>query len=180
MNTINNKTEISMNLANFFDQLDALGDSVPLDVLKDLLSELKPEQDELSDFLNFEDEKYQRNLLKFSQNYEVLLLCFKPGQQTPVHDHAGSACGVKVIQGSGTEIAYVPTEEGGLKEVSTAKLPAGGVVGSNDMDIHLLGNMEDDGQNLVTLHVYSPPLGEVGNYCLEDNSRVLVTAPTRC
>ena len=136
-----------MNLNSFFDQLDALGSSIPLDVLKDLMSELCPEQAELAEYLNFEDDKYQRNLLKLTDNYEVLLLCFQSGQQTPVHDHAGSACGVKVIQGCGTEIAYVPTEEGSLKEVSTAKLPEGGVVGSNDMDIHLLGNMEDEGQS---------------------------------
>lgn len=169
-----------MNLNDFFEKLDALGDSVPLNALKDLLCDLEPEQAELAQFMNFEEEKYQRNLLRLSDNYEVLLLCFLPGQQTPVHDHAGSACGVKVIKGCGTEVAYVPTDDGSLKEVSTAKLPAGGVVGSNDMDIHLLGNMEEDGQQLVTLHVYSPPLGEVGNYCLEDNTKVLVTAPTRC
>lgn len=169
-----------MNLKNFFEQLDALGSSIPLDTLKNLMEELCPEQGELAEYLNFENDRYQRNLLKLTDSYEVLLLCFQSGQQTPVHDHAGSACGVKVIEGCGTEIAYVPTEGGTLKEVSTAKLPEGGVVGSNDMDIHLLGNLEEHGQKLVTLHVYSPPLGEVGNYCLEDNSKVLVTAPTRC
>ncbi len=167
-----------MTLDEFFEQLDLIGDTVPLQALKENLCEVTLESDDVTTYLRFDNGKYQRNLLNRTPRYEALLLCFEPGQQTPIHDHAGSACGVRVITGVATEVGYKPDTTGCLVEVGTGELPAGGVVGSNDMDIHSLGNLQSN-ERLVTLHVYSPPLGEVGNYSLEDNSKTFVTAETR-
>ena len=47
---------------------------------------------------------------------------------------------------------------------------AGAVCGSEDADIHQISNLQPDGQELITLHVYTPPLGRVGNYSLTDNT----------
>ncbi len=131
-----------MTLDQFFERLDALGDSIPLLALKELLCELHLEFENIDNHIRFDDGKYQRNLLNRTPSYEALLLCFEPGQQTPIHDHAGSACGVKVIRGVATEVGYKPDSMGKLAEVGTRELPADGVVGSADMeaaDVEVLG-----------------------------------------
>jgi cysteine dioxygenase len=168
-----------MNISEFLDQLDAASQPISLESLKGWLGQLELEPEHVSDFLNFENDKYQRNLLRRTANYEALLLCFEAGQRTPIHDHSGSACGVKVIQGAGIETSFKSSADGWLFATGSTELPQGGVVGSQDMDIHQLSNLQIDGRRLVTLHIYSPPLGEVGNYCIEDNSVKQVNASVR-
>ena len=40
----------------------------------------------------------------------------------------------------------------------------GEVTGSDVPDIHQLGNPEVSGQNLITIHIYAPPLGVLKTY----------------
>ena len=167
-----------MNFQQFFDRLDALGADIPLAQLQTLLSELQLAETDLADVTCFDPGQYLRNRIRQTDHYEVLLLCFAAGQRTPIHDHAGSACGVKVIQGTAWETLFQRTEDGWLFPTETRCLHAGGVVGSVDRDTHQLSNLQAGGKRLVTLHVYSPPLAEVGNYSLTSNEKILVRAPT--
>ena len=168
-----------MNIPELLEQLDQLDDAVTLDDLKRLLGQLEVCYDDICNGIQFCDDRYERNLLRRTDHYEALLLCFEPGQRTPVHDHAGSACGVKVIEGEGVETIFEPTEDGWLFATGSSKLPTGGVVGSFDMDIHQLSNLQPGGKRLITLHIYSPPLGRVGTYCIEDNTVTWVTSASR-
>lgn len=158
-----------MNLGQFFRRLDELGDHIPLPTLKVLLKDLEISPTEIEDCTTFSAERYQRNRIRLCENYEALFLCFEAGQRTPIHDHAGSACGVKVIEGKGLETIFFRTVEGWIYATGSRELPSSGVVGSNDMDTHQLSNLQSGGKRLVTLHIYSPPLQEVGNYALESN-----------
>lgn len=169
----------AMNISQFLDQLDKLAGPIPLHELKELLEQLEIEPAEVQRHMQFNEAKYQRNLLRRTPAYEALLLCFEAGQRTPIHDHCGSACGVRIIEGAAMETIFQPTPDGWLYATGTVNLPQGGVVGSNDMDIHQLSNLQTDRQRLVTLHIYTPPLGEVGNYSITDNTVTKVMAPTR-
>ncbi len=170
-------TQEPLSLNEFILRLDLLDESISLEELKELMERTSFDESELEPYLQFSDSKYQRNLVASGENYEALLLCFEAGQRTPIHDHAGSACGVKVIQGVATETIFESTDNGWLYPTQSSCLNAGGVVGSADMDVHRLSNLQSDSQRLVTLHVYSPPLGEVGNYSIDDNSVAHVRAP---
>lgn len=167
----------TVNLELFFKSMDALGDPIPLQRLQSMMRELTITETEIADYAFFSTKRYMRNRVRRTDDYETLFLCFEAGQRTPIHDHAGSACGVKVLQGEGTETLFERTPDGWLFASGSRKLPAGGVVGSNDMDTHQLSNLQTDGKRLVTLHVYSPPLGSVGNYSLDDNRVVQVRSP---
>ncbi len=166
-----------MDIATFLDQLDMLDQPASLDTLKNLLDQLELSAEDVPEYLKFDDARYARNLLRRSDHYEALLLCFEAGQRTPIHDHCGSACGVRIVEGAALETIFERTEDGWLFATGTDQLPITGVVGSEDMDIHQLSNLQSDGKRLVTLHIYSRPLGEVGNYSIEDNSITRVTAP---
>lgn len=168
-----------MNLSQFLEALDQHPDAISLERLQELLSQLEIDDDFWQRYVHFDSAKYRRNLLHRCENFEALVLCFESGQRTPIHDHAGSACGVRVLEGVGMETIYERTEDGWLYATGTQELPRSGIVGSNDMDIHQLSNLQSGGRRMVTLHIYSPPLGEVGNYCVEDNTVRKVTAETR-
>ena len=45
------------------------------------------------------------------------------------------------------------------------------MVGSEDEDLHQISNLQADAAELVTLHVYSPPLIMMGTYSLTDHLR---------
>ncbi len=168
-----------LSLNEFIECLNAIDHAIPLTALKELLGRLDSDESDLAPHLHFAQQKYQRNLVFRNEKFEVLLLCFESGQRTPIHDHAGCACGVKVIQGKGVETGFENSDGGWLFATGSWPLPTEGVVGSEDMDIHQLSNLQPTGQRLVTLHVYSPPLGEVGNYSITDNSVVQVKATER-
>lgn len=165
-----------MNLAEFLNRLDDVGEPIPADRLQELLDKLEFREADFGPALRFHADRYQRNRLRKTDHYEALLLCFEAGQRTPIHDHSGSACGVKVCLGTGTETLFESTPEGWLYATQSQALPTGGVVASVDRDIHQLSNLQPDRQRLATLHIYSPPLGEVGNYSISDNSKILVEA----
>lgn len=119
---------------------------------------------ELRDFQRFSEVVYQRNVVFSSGHVELLLLCWLPGQRTPLHDHTGSICGVKVLHGSATEIRFKYSRCGTLIPEASFEVPCGRTTLSRDSDIHMIANLSADSENLVTLHCYSPPLEKMKMY----------------
>ncbi|RIL11125.1 MAG: hypothetical protein DCC75_02975 [Proteobacteria bacterium] len=118
---------------------------------------------DIAPFCIFGDEGYRRNLVSRSDWYELLVLCWKAGQKSPVHDHCGSSCVFKIIEGAATEIRGELTSEHRNKvklvRPSAVEVYGGGsVCASTSSDIHEIVNTNPGGSDLITLHVYSPPL----------------------
>jgi len=59
---------------------------------------------------------------------------------------------------------------GKVFETRTRKLSAGFTCATHDLDIHCLANRQSAGADLITLHLYSPPLLVMGQYSLEDST----------
>jgi len=106
---------------------------------------------------------------------EMLVLCWKPGQRTPIHDHNGSHGAVFVQQGILWETTFDYDVETGLNYKSHRELRAGGLTGSEVPDIHQLGNPDVSGRDLVTIHIYAPPLGVLKTYKLGSSTIDLYT-----
>ena len=158
-----------MNLAELFADLDTCcRREVPIDLLCDRLERLETCCDELKPHLRFGEECYHRNLLHLGEGYAALLLCWKPGQASPIHDHRGSACALKVLQGTASERRYTVGPSGRLDPQSESTYGTGAVCGTYDADIHTMFN-QDPSTNLVTLHVYTPPMLEYYAYTLESS-----------
>jgi len=102
---------------------------------------------------------YFRNSVARSEFAELLVLTWLPGQQSPIHGHAASNCGVRVLEGYLTEALYRAVEagRGDAYKVGESVWQPGLVVFSNHGTIHKITN-EDREERLVTLHLYSPPL----------------------
>jgi len=57
-------------------------------------------------YAKFKQGHYTRNLIGFDEKFTILLLCWERGQMSPIHDHAGSNCWVKVLEGELQETVY--------------------------------------------------------------------------
>jgi cysteine dioxygenase len=119
----------------------------------------------------FADHNYARNLVVRSQFAEMLFLCWRSGQRTPIHDHGGSIGVVLVCEGMMTETMYEHAPEGHVRPYTTYKRGPGATTGADVPDIHQLINLEPDGRDLVTLHCYAPPLSVLNTYS-QSSSRI--------
>ena len=163
-------TQTRITLAAFLKELDGYQGRVPLDRLVDALRGLEIDWREVEPFVRFAPDTYRRNLMRAGPAYHALILCWRSGQRSPIHDHRGSSCGVRVLRGTCTETLFGRTDAGHVFPTETRQLPAGHCCGSQDADIHQMSNLQAGGADLVTLHVYSPPLLRMGTYSLTDRS----------
>jgi cysteine dioxygenase len=154
-----------------FRYLDGLQERAPLRELTARLARLEVACAAVSSGIRFSEQGYTRNLLRAGPWYHVLVLCWKNGQRSPIHNHAGSTCGVRVLRGVLTETLFEFAANGHVKAIRSHDLPAGQVCGSADADMHQVSNLQAGSADLVTLHVYTPPLLHMGTYSLLDLSR---------
>jgi cysteine dioxygenase len=158
-------------LDQFFQFLDGLEDRVDLADLLIEMSQLNVTCDDFPDHVRFSSRYYMRNLVRAGPWYHALVLCWKNGQRSPIHDHAGSSCGVRVLRGTMTETLFEFAPNGHVKAVTSRDFAPGSVIGSQDSDMHQVSNLQAGSADLVTMHVYSPPLLRMGTYSLTDLSR---------
>jgi len=153
-----------LSLADLVETLNAQTDAPSLKQLYNWLENARISEDELEPYLGFKDRTYWRHLVCRNKAVEMLVLCWKPGQRTVIHDHNGSCGAVLVQQGVVWETTFHFDEQHGLRYNSVSEYQPGAVTGADVPDIHQLGNPDVSEQNLVTIHIYSPPLGVLHTY----------------
>jgi cysteine dioxygenase len=121
---------------------------------------------EVSGCVRFENDHYRRNLVASGLWYDLLVICWRSGQRSPIHDHAGSSCAFKVLTGICSETAYDFSPCGQVYPLQTVHQPEGAIVATEDDDTHQVSNLQPAGRDLVTLHIYSPPLKTVRTFSL--------------
>ena len=161
---------MDLTFQEWFAELDQYSDRIPLKVLTAGLKRLRVEMAAVEPFVQFSQERYRRNLMHAGPAYHALILCWRNGQRSPIHDHRGSSCAVRVLSGEAIETVFEMTDEALLFEVRTRALPEGFMCATQDLDIHQLSNLQSNGADLVTLHLYSPPLLTMGQYSLTDST----------
>ncbi len=160
---------ISQKLRTLVDYLDGLTERATIDGLDAQLRAANVSIDDVAAFVRFNDHRYLRNLVCEGPWYHLLVLCWKSGQRSPIHNHAGSTCGFKVLKGEVTETRFDMTPAKIVHPVSTHPLPAGELAVTQDADIHQMSNLQAPSLDVVTLHIYSPPLFRMDTYSLTDS-----------
>lgn len=155
-------------LDELFAALDAFRVPIPLEVIEENLRSLEVKLSDLEPYVQFGEDGYLRNLVHESPCYQALLLCWRNGQRSPIHDHKGSACGVRVMLGTATETIFERAANGMIYATVSAEAKEGTVCASEDSDIHQVSNLQPGNADLITLHIYSPPLRIMGIYSLTD------------
>src|SRR5690606_17882231 len=103
---------------------------------------------------------YCRNLVRLSDVYELIVLCWGPGQRSPIHDHAGQRCWIAVLEGAARETMYrvAPGPAPSVTPGPVREFRQGSVAYAvDDIGWH---RIEPVGPGAVTLHLYSRPIRE--------------------
>lgn len=151
-------------LSPLLEYLQGLTSRADLVELEGLLRGLDIRGDDLSMWCAFGDKVYKRNTIAKSPWFELLALCWRSRQATPIHDHRGSSCAFRVVEGTGLEIRYQKTDCGLVAPTGSVKMQPGYVCAAEDDDIHQVVNAQSEHENLITLHVYSPALSRINTY----------------
>jgi cysteine dioxygenase len=161
---------MAKDLDKLFRYLDGLHGRASLAALMEEVRELDLDCDQVAEFVRFSERTYARNLMRSSPWYYALVLCWANGQRSPIHDHRGSACAVRVLRGTMTETAFEFAPNGQVKAMGSRDYPPGSVIGSENDDMHQVSNLQAGSADLVTLHIYSPPLVNMRTFSLTDTA----------
>ncbi len=114
-------------------------------------------------FLAFDPECYVRRRLFLNESWEILMLCWLPGQQTVVHDHGASWGATLVLTGDLVESQYRWRGEGApLAHVKDNALGSRQITVESRDTIHPVSNR--GAAPSASLHLYSPPLAYLHAY----------------
>ena len=154
-------------LAALADRLMSLTAEPSLAEINAWVREVRVERAELEPFVQFKDTCYARRRVVRGEHAELLIICWRPGQRTPIHDHDGSYGTVRVCEGVMWETTFEMEDGRGLAYLTGREWRAGETTAGADIpDIHQIGNPDISGQNLITLHLYAPPLTSLNIYRL--------------
>ena len=165
----------SITFSELVEQLNSQAYPPTLEQINSLLSNARIMDVDLEPYVGFKEGNYWRHRVCRNDAVEMLVICWRPGQKTPIHDHNGSHGVVRVYKGLMAETIFAFDSEKGLCHDSARDCPMGTLTGADVPDIHQLGNPELSGQDLITIHVYSPPLGVLKTYKLGSSQIDLYT-----
>jgi cysteine dioxygenase len=156
-----------MNLLNTIEELKHTARGMRLPDLRRLISDLKAERSEIEPYIQFSDDRYARNLVYKSNDFECLILCWKPGQRSAIHDHANSICAVYALSGLLSADNYRKTANGHVRADYSEDFKPGSVLTIQTTEIHQVSNLQDSSE-LISLHFYLGPLENSYLYSVTD------------
>jgi cysteine dioxygenase len=154
----------SLSLQDLVDCLQSQTATPTLEQLNTWLQSTDLSEKELEPYIGFKEANYWRHRVCRNDFVEMLVLCWGPGHRTPIHDHNGSHGAVKIFSGVLWETTFEYDGARGLTYKKGREWNVGEITGAAVPDIHQLGNPDVCEQNLITIHIYAPPLGVLKTY----------------
>lgn len=91
---------------------------VDVDSLWRVLEDYQSDELDWSKFAHFDSTKYKRNFVEGGDEYDVMIIAWGPGTQSCIHDHPGSHCFMKVLQGELIESRFAwPVGAGRMRKI---------------------------------------------------------------
>jgi uncharacterized NAD(P)/FAD-binding protein YdhS/predicted metal-dependent enzyme (double-stranded beta helix superfamily) len=160
-------TENSHGLAWLVGELDHFKSALDEPTVRRFLAQANLDRAEVAPYIEQRADTYARHCVVRRGNYEVLVLTWCPSQGSVAHDHSGSLCGLKVVQGSLTEQFFEESPDGRVRKTTVNRLGPGEITIDPGVVVHSLANSLPD-EVLITVHIYSPPLPEVRRYAVAE------------
>lgn len=119
----------------------------------DLLKSIYIPFDEWKKHCSWKEAHYTRNCISSCDSYELLLMCWKKDQQSPIHTYDSQESWINVLEGSLTiEFFYIDREDLSYRLNETIVLNKGDYILINDqMGFHQVKNTTN--HNAVSLHL---------------------------
>lgn len=114
---------------------------------------------DLEPYFRWNSRHYTRTCIHRNDDFELLVICYEPGQRTSVHDFNSQTAWIHPVQGEVVEDRFVPDAGGWLQLTSEVRLRAGEMdLLTNGNAIHRFTNRGPD--RAVTLNLYAKPLSK--------------------
>jgi cysteine dioxygenase len=174
---------------DFVEGLKGLGrETITKELLRQYVDSQRLSAEALKPYTFFRDDFYTRNLIYRDDIFEVLTICWKPGQKTAIHTHNGQLGWMTVAQGDLAVHNYryvrcnAPENQnvigidclGGATEIELEKLRTdecsdhGSVITVDKLQtIHQIENLGSSPAGCISLHVYSKPFDSCVAFDLE-------------
>jgi cysteine dioxygenase len=146
-----------MTLKGAIEELDHSARLMKLPDLRKMIESFKPEPADIKPYIHFTKNRYARNLVKKTDLYEVLVLCWRAGQRSPIHDHGNSICAVYTMDGKLSADNYRRTPSGHIRADYAEDFSPGSVLSIQTSEIHQVSNLQGS-EDLVSVHFYLAPL----------------------
>lgn len=149
------------------------------DEVLDFCSRVQVSDSSLDPYVHFDERIYTRNLVYRDDLFEVMTICWAPGQKTAVHTHNGQLCWMIPQRGNLGVVDYkwlgcdhpekqnvigidclAGSEHTKIEVVREVEACAGGPVLTADklQTIHRLYNLSESTERAVSIHIYSRPI----------------------
>ena len=143
----------------------------------DYLSEHPVDVDSIQKYLFWSPNFYTRNLIYKDDRFEMMAICWEPGQVSRVHNHCEQRCWMTVPIGrlKGQNFAVEEMDEASgycklretdtfeLSECLTAKVEL-------EEPIHQILNLTEFEDRAVSIHIYSKPFDHCLSYCRDTDT----------
>ncbi len=139
-----------------------------------ILESLRFNPKEFQRYAHFSAGKYTRNLVGYNGGFTLLMLCWDRGQESPIHDHAGSSCFMKILEGELHEVRYDASNPNHLALKTITQMREEQVAYIDDTQgVHKMVNPSAE-RGAISLHIYIPPYVKCSIFNLTDGTRRLV------
>ena len=166
-------------VASLVDELKKTeGAPITSDRIAEVLTDVTLDEATLRPYVRFADDHYTRNLIHRDAHFDIMVLCWMPGQGTPIHTHNGQLGWAFTTRGAlecveyrwtgcdrpeNQDVSGMDCLAGGMKvkleRTQSAVATPGGPVGrvTRKVTIHSLAVPHEVTEPTVSLHVYSLP-----------------------
>lgn len=128
----------------------------------------------LEPYAFFSARHYTRNLIFKNDVFELLALCWEPGQKSSIHDHRDQQCWMLMGEGELENQNYRVHDRDEarrtcrLEATSALRITRGAPMGVDpDEPVHQIRNLEAWGRRALSVHLYSRPFDTCETYCPE-------------
>jgi len=139
------------------------------DVIAALLENYAKNNKDWQEYAHFCPHKYSRNLVARTKMFELIVLCWREGQKSPIHNHEGQRCWMGMLDGQLEETYFkfkntgCTRGSGPLEQTESRALDPGSVgYITDDIALHVIRPLT---KTAVSLHLYSYPIPECSIYC---------------
>ena len=123
----------------------------------DLLHSLNLPTSAFDNYSSWSAESYTRNCIIENEKFELILICWEQGQITPIHNHDGQECWVRIIDGEFRETIYQLDDVGELNVIRSTISKSNDITYMIDfMGFHSLENLSN--KRSMSLHLYAKPI----------------------
>lgn len=139
-----------------FEQLKQILHSGPgYDGLGTMLKSIEFADEELEKFCKWDDDNYQKIVIESVGNTELVLMCWEPGQASPIHDHAGRQSWILVLEGELTEFYYYPPDSRKFLDLRSSEVIGKGKLAyiNDHLGVHKIVSHPE--QRTISLHLYA-------------------------